>query len=93
MDPAILPEPAFSLLKPASWAAKNRSIDPVAIPRSKLSIETDAHGRRNVSIPDEFGGGRVVERPHAIRGRANEASPGEQRRALGGFFSNLRGHR
>jgi hypothetical protein len=42
VDRAILPEPAIGLLKPLGWAAKRRSIQPVAIPRSKLAISRDS---------------------------------------------------
>lgn len=93
VDRAILPEPAIGLLKPLGWAAKSRSIEPAAIPRSTLAISRDSEGRRTASIPREYGGGSVHERPGAIQGRANDATPREQLIALKGMFTRPRWRR
>lgn len=93
VDRAVLPEPAIGALKPLSWAARKRSIDPVAIPLPELGITEDARGLRTAVIPQEYGGGRIVERPHAIPGRANDASVREQLAGLAGFFSRPRQRR
>jgi hypothetical protein len=93
IDRAVLPEPAIALLKPAGWAAKHASIEPVAVPRAELRVTTDGRGHRSVTIPAAYGGGTIVERPGAIPGRANDATPAEQIRSLKGFFSNPRWRR
>ena len=93
IDRANLPEPAIGLLKPAAWGAKHRTIDPVAIPKSEVALGTDRNGQRVLIIPEQYGGGRIVERPSAIRGRANNTSAGKQARALLGLFSNPRWRR
>jgi hypothetical protein len=93
VDRAILPEPAIGLLKLPAKAAKSRSIEPVAIPRSQLAISRDSEGCRIATIPAKYGGGAVHERPDAIRGRANDASPGDQLAALKGMFTRPRWRR
>ena len=56
-------------------------IQPVAVPRAELRVTTDDRGHRSVTLPAAYGGGTIVERPDAIPGRANDATPAEQLRA------------
>jgi hypothetical protein len=88
-----LPAAAIGILKPVAWAASNRSIQPVAIPLTELAVNTDAQGVRRVSIPSAYGGGTLVERPGAIQGRANDATPREQLASLKSMFSSPRWRR
>ncbi len=87
-DRMVLPEPAADALKPVSWVAENRSIEPTSVPLSELSVTRDADGLRTIEIPEADGGGVIRERPNAYRGRINDASPAEQIRALKGWFSD-----
>jgi hypothetical protein len=91
IDRAVLPEPAVGALKPAAWAAEHRSIAPTSFSRDELVITTNERGLRSAVIPDAYGGGTIHERPGAVRGRINDASPAEQLRALRGWFSRPRG--
>lgn len=90
IDRALLPEPAVGALKPVAWAAEHRSIAPTSFPRDALTIRADERGIRSAAIPDAYGGGTIHERPGAVGGRINDASPAEQLRALKGWFSRPR---
>jgi hypothetical protein len=89
LDTAVLPEAPLSVGKIPRELALDRAIEPAAIPASMLYV-VGAPGRRAISIPPEFGGGRFVERRNAIAGRANDASAWQQVEALLGFISNPR---
>ncbi len=90
IDRMILPEPAANALKPISWIAEHRSVEPSSFPLADLEMSTAPDGTRRASIPDALGGGAIYERPNAYRGRINDASAAEQIEALKGWFSRPR---
>jgi hypothetical protein len=87
-DRMVLPEPAIEALKPLSWVAENRSIEPTSLPLSDLSVTRDSDGLRTVDIPEAHGGGVIRERPNAYRGRINDAPPAVQLENLKGWFTD-----